>query len=104
MTPFVADVLVAGKIPKAAYEGVKTTYAEKLLMYKDRVEVEYTANYVYCDSFLDARRMADRAAGLLRHLGYGAGRNGSRRVGRQTLRGEPHREMSASWPTASSMP
>jgi len=54
VTPSLAsDVLVNSKIPAAAYEGVKDAYAQKLLMYKDRVEVEYTANYVDSESLLD---------------------------------------------------
>jgi GWxTD domain-containing protein len=51
-----SDVMVSAKIPAAGYEGVKDAYAEKLLMYKDRVDVEYTANYIDNDAQLDIIR------------------------------------------------
>lgn len=51
-----SDVMVSAKIPAAGYEGVKDAYAEKLLMYKDRVDVEYTANYIESDALLDIIR------------------------------------------------
>jgi len=41
-----SEILVKDKIPKTAYEKLDVTYAEKLLAYKDIIEVEYTANYV----------------------------------------------------------
>lgn len=41
-----SDILIANKIPKAPIFKVKDTYAEKLLAYKDLVEVDYTANYI----------------------------------------------------------
>ncbi len=41
-----SDILIANKIPKAPIFKVKDTYAEKLLAYKDIVEVDYTANYI----------------------------------------------------------
>lgn len=54
ITPSIAsEVMISAKIPAAAYEGVKDAYAEKLLMYKDRVDVEYTANYIDNDALLD---------------------------------------------------
>jgi GWxTD domain-containing protein len=41
-----SDILLANKIPKAPIYKVRDTYAEKLLAYKDIVEVDYTANYI----------------------------------------------------------
>ena len=51
-----SEVLVNSKIPAAGYAGVKEAYAEKLLAYKDRVEVEYSANYIDNDAFLEVIR------------------------------------------------
>jgi len=48
-----SEVLISSKIPSAPYKKVKDTYAEKLLKYKDIVEVEYTANYIDNDSYID---------------------------------------------------
>jgi len=46
-TPSMAsDLLIANKIPKAPTYKVKDSYAEKLLAYKDIIEVDYTANYI----------------------------------------------------------
>jgi len=45
-----SEILVANKIPSAPHQKVKDAYAEKLLKYKDFVEVEYTANYIDNDS------------------------------------------------------
>ncbi len=45
-----SEILLFQSIPKAGYEKVKDTYAEKLLAYKDIIEVEYTANYIDNDS------------------------------------------------------
>ena len=41
-----SEVLITAKVPAAAYEGVKSEYAEKLLKYKDVIDVDYSANYV----------------------------------------------------------
>jgi len=41
-----SEILISSKIPSAPHEKVKDAYAEKLLKYKDIVEVEYTANYI----------------------------------------------------------
>jgi GWxTD domain-containing protein len=54
-----SEILVVNKIPSAAYHKVKDTYAEKLLMYKDFVEVEYTANYI--DNDFEMRIIQDKA-------------------------------------------
>ena len=49
-TPSMAsDVLIAGKIPAAPIYRVKDAYAEKLLAYKDIIDVDYTANYIESD-------------------------------------------------------
>lgn len=53
---FASDVLVSAKIPASAYEKVETAYAEKLLRYKDIIEVEYTANYISSDSAVKVLR------------------------------------------------
>lgn len=44
-----SDILIASKIPKAPTYKVRDSYAEKLLAYKDIVEVDYTANYIESD-------------------------------------------------------
>lgn len=41
-----SQVLLDVRIPSAPYEKVKTAYADKLLKYKDIIEVEYSANYM----------------------------------------------------------
>jgi GWxTD domain-containing protein len=40
-----SQVLISAQIPAAPREKVKDDYAEKLLRYKDVIEVDYTANY-----------------------------------------------------------
>lgn len=56
-TPSIAsEVLLSAKIPSAPYEKVKDEYAEKLLLYKDIVEVDYTANYIENDFLLEIIR------------------------------------------------
>ena len=62
-TPSMAsDVLIAGKIPAAPIYRVKDAYAEKLLAYKDIIDVDYTANYIESDFlarvFLDRKNVA----------------------------------------------
>jgi len=53
VTPSLAsEILISQKIPSAPHEKVKDTYAEKLLLYKDIVEVYYTANYIENDSMV----------------------------------------------------
>jgi GWxTD domain-containing protein len=51
-----SELLIQSKIPSAPHKKVKDTYAEKLLKYKDIVEVEYTANYIDSDSYLNVIR------------------------------------------------
>jgi GWxTD domain-containing protein len=56
-TPSIAsEVLLSAKIPAAPYEKVKDEYAEKLLRYKDIIEVDYTANYIESDFLLQTAR------------------------------------------------
>jgi GWxTD domain-containing protein len=57
MNPTVSsDILISQKIPKMGYDSVKDAYAEKLLKYKDIVEVEYTANYIESDALVQISR------------------------------------------------
>jgi GWxTD domain-containing protein len=53
-----SDILINQKIPKMGYDSVKDGYAEKLLKYKDVVEVEYTANYIENDALVEVTRDA----------------------------------------------
>jgi GWxTD domain-containing protein len=51
LSPSIAsEVLVTNKIPSIPRETVKDAYAEKLLAYKDLIEVDYTANYIDNDA------------------------------------------------------
>lgn len=51
-TPSIAsEILVNSKIPSAPHKKVEDSYAEKLLKYKDIIEVDYTANYIDNDSY-----------------------------------------------------
>jgi len=53
LSPSIAsEVLISQKVPSAPYKKVKDAYAEKLLMYKDIVGVDYTANYIGSDSMV----------------------------------------------------
>ncbi|MBN2266350.1 MAG: GWxTD domain-containing protein, partial [Candidatus Aminicenantes bacterium] len=59
MNPTVSsDILISQKIPMMGYDAVKDAYAEKLLRYKDIVEVEYTANYIESDALVQISRDA----------------------------------------------
>jgi GWxTD domain-containing protein len=57
-----SDILLGKQIPAAAYEKVKSEYAEKLLKYKDIIEVEYTANYIQSDAMVQVYRDASGQA------------------------------------------
>jgi len=47
ITPSMAsDVLIASRIPRAPTFRVRDSYAEKLLAYKDIIDVDYTANFI----------------------------------------------------------
>jgi GWxTD domain-containing protein len=47
-----SDILVQNRIPAAPLAKVNDEYAEKLLRYKDMIEVEYTANYIDSDALV----------------------------------------------------
>lgn len=47
-----SDILLGNRIPAAGYEKVKDDYAEKLLRYKDIIDVDYTANYMESDALI----------------------------------------------------
>jgi GWxTD domain-containing protein len=47
-----SDILLNQRIPYAPVFKVKDTYADKLIKYKDIIEVEYTANYVESDALV----------------------------------------------------
>lgn len=51
-----SEVLISSKIPSAPHKKVEDTYAEKLLKYKDFVEVEYTTNYIDNDFYVEVIR------------------------------------------------
>jgi len=48
-----SEILINTRIPAAPTEKVKDTYAEKLLRYKDVIEVDYSANYMDNDFCVD---------------------------------------------------
>ena len=53
LSPSIAsEVLLGQQIPAAPYKKIKETYAEKFLLYKGWVDVEYTANYIDNDSLI----------------------------------------------------
>ncbi|MCX6567112.1 MAG: GWxTD domain-containing protein [Candidatus Aminicenantes bacterium] len=47
-----SEILLGTRIPSAPFEKVKDEYAEKLLRYKDIIEVDYTANYIDSDALI----------------------------------------------------
>ncbi len=47
-----SEILISQLIPTAPYEKVKDAYAEKLLKYKDFIEVDYSANYMDSDAMV----------------------------------------------------
>ena len=49
---FASDILISVDIPAAPYKRIETAYAEKLLKYKDIIEVEYSANYMDSDALV----------------------------------------------------
>ncbi|MCX7974141.1 MAG: GWxTD domain-containing protein [Candidatus Aminicenantes bacterium] len=50
LTPSIAsEVLLASRIPSVPHEMVKPIWAEKLLAYKDIIEVDYSTNYIDCE-------------------------------------------------------
>jgi GWxTD domain-containing protein len=54
--PLSSDILIAQRIPQSAYDRIKDAYAEKLLKYRDVIEVEYTANYIESDALVHVTR------------------------------------------------
>ncbi|MBU4329693.1 MAG: GWxTD domain-containing protein [Acidobacteria bacterium] len=60
-----SEVLISQKVPAAPYEKVKDSYAEKLLKYKDIVEVDYSANYIDNDSLI--RVLQDKSGNFFVH-------------------------------------
>lgn len=54
LTPSLAsEILLRQRIPAAPLEKVKDDYAEKLLRYKDIIEVDYSSNYIQSDALID---------------------------------------------------
>ena len=53
---FASELLISTQIPSVPFKKVETAYAEKLLRYKDIIEVEYSANYVDSDSVVKVIR------------------------------------------------
>ena len=47
-----SEILLRQRIPAAPYEKIKDDYAEKLLRYKDIIEVDYTSNYIRSESLI----------------------------------------------------
>jgi GWxTD domain-containing protein len=47
-----SEILLTQRIPAAGYDRIKDTYAEKLLAYKDIIEVDYSANYIDNDALV----------------------------------------------------
>jgi len=54
-----SDILLYQRIPNAPIYKVKDTYADKLLHYKDIIEVEYSANYIDSDALASVYRSQD---------------------------------------------
>lgn len=57
-----SDLLLSTQIPAAPREKIKDDYAEKLLRYKDIVEVDYTANYFSSEALIGVFRDAKGTA------------------------------------------
>jgi len=51
-----SEILITSKVPSAPHKKVEDVYAEKLLKYKDIIEVDYTTNYIGNDSFIKVIR------------------------------------------------
>jgi GWxTD domain-containing protein len=51
-----SEILLNKQIPAAAFERVKDDYAEKLLHYKDVIDVDYTANYIDSNALIKVYR------------------------------------------------
>jgi GWxTD domain-containing protein len=48
-----SEILLQKQIPASSYERVKDDYADKLLKYKDIIDVDYTANYIDNDNLIN---------------------------------------------------
>jgi len=48
-----SEILLNKQIPASSYERVKDDYADKLLRYKDIIDVDYTANYIDNDNLIN---------------------------------------------------
>jgi len=57
-----SDLLISASIPSVPFKKVETAYAEKLLRYKDLIEVEYSANYIDNDALVKVIRDASGVA------------------------------------------
>jgi GWxTD domain-containing protein len=57
-----SEILLQKQIPASSYERVKDDYADKLLKYKDIIDVDYTANYIEGDSLIKVHRDASGVA------------------------------------------
>lgn len=47
-----SEILINATIPSAPHKKIEDSWAERLLAYKDVVEVEYSANYIDSDSYM----------------------------------------------------
>ena len=54
--PSMSSDLLLQRIDQAPFRGVEAQYAQKFLLYKDMIEVEYTANYLDSDSLIKVFR------------------------------------------------
>jgi GWxTD domain-containing protein len=61
-----SDILIENRIPAAPRGKVKDEYADKLLRYKDVIDVEYTANYIESETMV--RVYQDRAGYAFVHF------------------------------------
>jgi len=57
-----SEILLQKQIPVSSYERVKDDYADKLLKYKDIIDVDYSANYIDNDNLLKVHRDASGVA------------------------------------------
>ena len=53
MPSLASEILIRQRIPAAPLEKVKDDYAEKLLRYKDVIEVDYSSNYIQSDALIN---------------------------------------------------
>lgn len=51
-----SEILITSKVPSAPHKKVEDVYAEKLLKYKDIIEVDYSTNYIGNDSSINVIR------------------------------------------------